>query len=89
MQLPKAFVVKKADAGQLREEEIVAWLGKKVAPAKRLSGGVQFVDSIPKSASGKILRRLVKQLHRPQPGLEHHHHQNDGIAGGGNAKARL
>ena len=30
-----------------------------VAPYKQLRGGVKFVDAIPKSASGKILRRQM------------------------------
>jgi len=89
-ELPKAFVVlKKSDDGkghqqQVKEKEIVEWLDKQVAPSKRLRGGVQFVDTIPKSASGKILRRLVKQLHRPNASLEHHHQNDDAPA-----KARL
>jgi len=33
-----------------------------VSPQKRLRGGVQFVDSIPKNPSGKILRRVLKGL---------------------------
>ena len=32
----------------------------KVGPNKHLRGGVEFRDSIPKSASGKILRRVLK-----------------------------
>ena len=36
------------------------WLQAKVADHKRLRGGVRFVDKVPKSASGKILRRLLK-----------------------------
>jgi 4-coumarate--CoA ligase len=40
--------------------EIVEWAEKKSAPHKKLRGGVVFVDAIPKSASGKILRKLVR-----------------------------
>ncbi|KAK4553286.1 hypothetical protein LTR86_009586 [Recurvomyces mirabilis] len=43
------------------EKEIVEWLAAKVANHKRLRGGVRFVDEIPKSASGKILRRVLKE----------------------------
>ncbi|WEW60033.1 hypothetical protein PRK78_005516 [Emydomyces testavorans] len=43
-------------------ETIGLWLHAKVAPYKRLRGGIRFVDEIPKSASGKILRRLLKEI---------------------------
>lgn len=33
-----------------------------VSTQKRLRGGVQFVNSIPKNLSGKILRRVLKNL---------------------------
>ncbi|KIH49842.1 hypothetical protein ANCDUO_20083 [Ancylostoma duodenale] len=33
----------------------------KVSPYKQLSGGVEFVKEIPKSPSGKILRRLLRE----------------------------
>ncbi len=42
------------------ESEIVKWLTERVAAHKRLRGGVKFIDEVPKSASGKILRRLLK-----------------------------
>ena len=39
----------------------VADVTGKVAPFKELAGGVEFRAEIPKSASGKILRRQLKE----------------------------
>jgi len=61
-ELPKAFVVKKADA-QVTEEEIIHFVEERAAPYKKLKGGVQFINEIPKSSSGKILRRILKEKH--------------------------
>ena len=55
-ELPKAFVVRR---GHLTSREIVDFVAMKVAPHKKLRGGVEFVDQIPKSPSGKILRRVL------------------------------
>lgn len=33
---------------------------EKVNPSKRLRGGVEFLEEIPKTQSGKILRRVLK-----------------------------
>ncbi|XP_066275421.1 uncharacterized protein [Branchiostoma lanceolatum] len=57
-EVPKAFVVKKTDG--VTEKEIVDYVAGKVAPFKKLRGGVEFVKEIPKSASGKILRRTLR-----------------------------
>jgi acyl-CoA synthetase (AMP-forming)/AMP-acid ligase II len=56
---PKAFVVTDdgVDAG-----ELMAYVAKHVAPYKKIRE-VEFVDEIPKSASGKILRRLLREQH--------------------------
>ena len=54
--MPKSGLGKSAQDAQ----NIVDWLDKKVAHHKRLRGGVRFVDEIPKSVSGKILRRVLK-----------------------------
>jgi acyl-CoA synthetase (AMP-forming)/AMP-acid ligase II len=57
-EVPKAFVVKKGD---VTEQEIKDWFKPQVATFKQLRV-VQFVDSIPKSPSGKILRRVLREL---------------------------
>lgn len=65
-EVPLAFVVRSAKSkasGASAEQEaanIIKWLDGKVAYHKRLRGGVRFVDAIPKSVSGKILRRVLK-----------------------------
>jgi 4-coumarate--CoA ligase len=61
-ELPRAYIVLK-DAEINKEEtksEIYEWVKKRVAPYKRLDGGLVFTDVIPKSASGKILRRILR-----------------------------
>ncbi|KAL2856576.1 hypothetical protein BJY01DRAFT_203042 [Aspergillus pseudoustus] len=66
-EVPVAYIVRSAkskSSGVSAEEaaaSIIKWLEGKVAHHKRLRGGVRFVDEIPKSASGKILRRMLKK----------------------------
>ncbi|XGW09723.1 hypothetical protein V3C99_011751 [Haemonchus contortus] len=57
-ELPKAFVVRASDA--LTEEEVKLWIKDKVSSYKRLAGGVEFINEIPKSPAGKILRRELR-----------------------------
>jgi acyl-CoA synthetase (AMP-forming)/AMP-acid ligase II len=56
---PKACVV--AEDG-LDAEELIAYVAERVAPYKRVRE-VEFVDEVPKSASGKILRRVLREQH--------------------------
>ncbi|KAI9925001.1 hypothetical protein MW887_006408 [Aspergillus wentii] len=66
-EVPLAYIVRSAkskSSGLSAEQEasnIVKWLDGKVAYHKRLRGGIRFVDEIPKSHSGKILRRVLKK----------------------------
>ncbi|KAG4078404.1 hypothetical protein HA402_013115 [Bradysia odoriphaga] len=59
-ELPLAFVVKSDP--RLTEADVVKYVYDKMSPAKRLHGGVIFVDEIPKNPSGKILRRELRKL---------------------------
>jgi acyl-CoA synthetase (AMP-forming)/AMP-acid ligase II len=54
-EVPKAYIVLKEQAS---EQELMDWVAERVAPYKRVRL-VEFTDSIPKSPSGKILRRLL------------------------------
>lgn len=66
-EVPRAYVVaaksvaRGEEPGENEAKAIVDWIGGKVANHKRLRGGIVFVAEVPKSASGKILRRLLKE----------------------------
>jgi acyl-CoA synthetase (AMP-forming)/AMP-acid ligase II len=55
-EFPRAFVVLK---GVATADELMTYVAARVAPYKKVRR-VDFIDAIPKSASGKILRRLLK-----------------------------
>ncbi|MFB7614962.1 4-coumarate--CoA ligase family protein [Kitasatospora sp. NPDC056181] len=55
---PKAFVVR-APGSTLTEEEVTAFVAGRVAPYKKVRA-VEFVDAVPKSPAGKILRRELR-----------------------------
>jgi 4-coumarate--CoA ligase len=57
-EVPRAYVV--AEEGRVSADEVVRFVGERVAGYKQLRGGVVFVREIPKSPSGKILRREVR-----------------------------
>jgi len=59
-ELPKAFVVA---SGPLSAEEVSAFVAERVAPHKKLRA-VELVEEIPKSPSGKILRRVLIERER-------------------------
>ncbi|KAH8699235.1 hypothetical protein BGW36DRAFT_293241 [Talaromyces proteolyticus] len=62
-ELPRAYVVRRpGPAGsQLTESEVKEYLSTRLAKYKSLTGGVKFVDTIAKNASGKILKRLLRE----------------------------
>ncbi|HEV2802793.1 MAG TPA: AMP-binding protein [Pyrinomonadaceae bacterium] len=62
-ELPKAFVVRKSGAGGATAEELMCYVAERVAPYKKIRR-LEFIEQIPKSASGKILRRLLVERER-------------------------
>jgi acyl-coenzyme A synthetase/AMP-(fatty) acid ligase len=68
-EVPKAYIVKAQSVGlEANERMIIREIQKHVentkARHKWLKGGVEFIDVIPKSPSGKILRRLLRDKDR-------------------------
>lgn len=65
-EVPRAYVVLRQGVATdaAKAQELVDWVATQVAPHKKLRGGIRFVDQIPKSPSGKILRRLVRDQAR-------------------------
>ena len=54
----RAYIVRGDES--LTEETVHEYMKEQVATHKQLTGGIQFVESIPKSAAGKILRKDLK-----------------------------
>jgi len=81
-EMPRAYIVHAKRAGEAGHketglpesdedkkdaEEIINWVAGKVASHKQLRGGVRFIEEVPKSAAGKILRRLLKERAKKEP----------------------
>ena len=56
-EVPKAFVVAREP---LTEEAVIDFVAARVAPYKRIRR-VEFIDALPKSPAGKLLRRVLRE----------------------------
>jgi acyl-CoA synthetase (AMP-forming)/AMP-acid ligase II len=65
-EIPKAFVVARPDQPPT-QEQLMAYVAERVAPYKRVRA-VEFVDAIPKSPTGKLLRRVLIERERAAQG---------------------
>ena len=59
-EVPKAFVVR---SGDLDEGDVMSWVNGQVPGFKKIRK-LEFFDEIPRSASGKILRRVLVERER-------------------------
>ena len=57
-EIPKAFVVKQQGA-EISEDDVMSFVAERIAPHKKVRV-VEFIDQIPKSGSGKILRKDLR-----------------------------
>ena len=69
-EFPRAYVVlQPAAIGKVTETMVQEFVSDKIAKHKRLAGGVRFVDAIPKLASGKIVRKIIREWARQDAGM--------------------
>ncbi|WP_328481249.1 4-coumarate--CoA ligase family protein [Streptomyces sp. NBC_00377] len=59
-EVPHAHVVRQPTTPDLSEGEVAMYVAERVAPYKRVRR-VTFVDAVPRAASGKILRRELRE----------------------------
>ena len=59
-EVPRAYVVPACEPSKELAKELIQYVHERVAQHKRLRGGVVFIDEVPKSGSGKILRRVLR-----------------------------
>lgn len=61
-EFPRGYVVLQQERkGKVTAEEIQDWVKPRVAKHKHFVGGIAFVDEVPKLASGKIIRKLMRE----------------------------
>ncbi|MFF6985294.1 AMP-binding protein [Streptomyces sp. NPDC010273] len=58
-EVPHAYVVRQQTALDLSQSEVLMYVAERVAPYKRVRV-VTFIDTVPRAASGKILRRELR-----------------------------
>ncbi|MFG3010295.1 4-coumarate--CoA ligase family protein [Streptomyces cinerochromogenes] len=59
-EIPHAFVVRAPTADGLTENDVLLYVAERVAPYKRVRR-LTFTDTVPRAASGKILRRQLRE----------------------------
>ena len=59
-EVPKAFIV--PTSKDVTEDSIQEFLNARIAKYKQLKGGIVFMEALPKTPTGKILRKELRSL---------------------------
>ena len=59
-EVPRAFIVRESE--EVTKEKIEEYLERNIAKYKRLRGGIVFLEQLPKSPTGKVLRKELRLL---------------------------
>jgi 4-coumarate--CoA ligase len=67
-EVPRAYVTLNSSGKSLNQEKAIEDIHKfvngQVIQYKRLRGGIEFIDVVPKSVSSKILRKNLRELYK-------------------------
>lgn len=64
-EIPKAYLVRGPAAQDLTAEDVMAYVAERVAPYKKVRRA-EFIEAVPRAASGKILRRELRDREKKQ-----------------------
>ncbi|KAF2200694.1 amp dependent CoA ligase [Delitschia confertaspora ATCC 74209] len=70
IEIPRAYVILRPGAPKPTEQEVIDYCAERLAKYKKLEGGVAFVEMIPKTASGKILKRVLREQAQREMGAK-------------------
>ncbi len=66
-ELPRAYAVLLPSAkGKVSSKDLEDYVKQNVADYKRLRGGLVLVDAVPRSPSGKILRKELREMYKKE-----------------------
>nr|POF05925.1 acyl-coa ligase azaf [Quercus suber] len=70
-ELPRAYLVRGPKSGSRpSQDDVHAFMRERLASYKMLTGGIVFVEEIPKNASGKILKRILRDRAKKEMGAK-------------------
>lgn len=67
-ELPRAYIVRRPGSSGLGDPEVHKYMRERLASYKMLEGGIKWVEAIPKNASGKILKRVLREEAKKETG---------------------
>ena len=69
-EVPRGYIVRRAGSSGPNDKEVHAYMRERLASYKMLEGGIKWVETIPKTASGKILKRILREEAKKEMGAK-------------------
>jgi 4-coumarate--CoA ligase len=69
-EVPRGYVVRRPGSSGPSDKELHAFMRERLSSFKMLEGGIRWVESIPKTASGKILKRVLREEVKRESGAK-------------------